>query len=289
MTMKSITRLFTAAAFTLFVFNANAQLKTPAPSPLQTVTQAFGLGEIKVEYSRPGVKGRVIYGDLVPFGKMWRTGANASTKITVGDNVKMNGTAIAAGTYALYTIPNKTEWTVMLYKDLALGGSTEKYKTEDELIRFTLKPLKTNDRIETFTIAFNDMTNNSCNLDLIWENTRVSIPVTSDHDAEVMKQIDKLMPETADNRPYYSAANYFYENDKDLNKALAWVDKAIEMNPKGFWIVHLKAKIQMKLKDYKGAKASAEKSKATAMEEKNEDFVSLNDKLLAEIKKTSGM
>jgi hypothetical protein len=264
-----------------------AQLKTPAPSPLQTVTQSFGLGEIKIEYSRPSVKGRVIFGDLVPFGTIWRTGANNATKITFGDDITVNNTPVAAGTYALYTIPGQAEWDIMLYKDLELGGDVANYKPENELMRFKIKPVKRTDKLETFTIGVNDMTFTTCNINLVWENTRVSIPVISDHDANVMKQIDKaLSPD--DKRPYFSAANYYYENGKDLNKALEWSTKAAELNPKAYWITHTKAKIQMKLNDYAGAIRTAEVSKATAIAEKDEHYVSLNDKLMVDIKKSMG-
>lgn len=281
---KQITTLFTAALIAAGASVNAQQLKTPAPSPLQTVTQAFGIGEVKVEYSRPSMKGRVIFGDLVPFGKIWRTGANAATKITVGDDIKINGTPVAAGTYALYTIPNAAEWEILLYKDLALGGNTGEYKAENELMRFKSKAAKMNDKMETFTIGFNDITFTTGNIDLMWENTRVSIPVVSDHDAKVMKQIEGALS-AEDKRPYFAAANYYYENGKDLNKALEWTTKAAELNPKAYWITHTKAKIQMKMKDYAGAAKTAEMSKATAISEKDDHYVSLNDKLLADIKK----
>ncbi|MFI5218345.1 MAG: DUF2911 domain-containing protein [Bacteroidia bacterium] len=266
---------------------SNAQLKTPAPSPLQTFTQAFGLGEIKIEYSRPSVKGRVIFGDLVPYGTIWRTGANNATKITFDDDIKVNNTPVAAGTYALYTIPGQTEWDIMLYKDLELGGNTHEYKPENELMRFKIKPVKTNEKVETFTIAINDMTFTTCKIDLVWENTRVSVPVISDHDARVMKQIDNaLSPD--DKRPYFSAASYYYDNGKDLNKALEWASKAAELNPKAYWITHTKAKILMKMKDYPGAMRTAEASKATAIAEKDDHYVSLNDKLMVDIRNNMG-
>ncbi len=140
--------------------NAYAQtLKTPAPSPSQTIVQAFGIGEIKIDYSRPSVKGRAIFGDLVPYDKVWRTGANASTKITIGDDIKINGTPVAAGTYAIYSIPNAGEWNIMLYKDLTLGGDVGEYKTENEVARFKVKPTAMNDKMETFSIAVNNITN----------------------------------------------------------------------------------------------------------------------------------
>jgi hypothetical protein len=288
--MKHIRTIFMSAALAGAMHAAPAQqLNTPAPSPLQTVTQAFGLGEIKIEYSRPSVKGRVIYGGLVPYGQIWRTGANAATKITFGENIQVNGTAVKAGTYALYTIPGKDEWQVMLYNDLKLGGDVANYKPADEALRFTVKPRKTMEKVETFTIGVNNISYAACTIDLVWENTAVSFNVTSGHDAEVMKQIASIMDETTDTRPYYRAAAYYYENDKDLAMALKWIDKAAAQNADAFWITHMKAKIQAKMKDYNGAIETANLSKAKAQEKENADYVALNDKLIAEIRKDSGM
>ena len=227
----------------------NAQLKVPAPSPLQTIKQAFGLSDISIEYSRPSAKGRVIFGDVVPFGKVWRTGANNATKITFGDDVKLEGKDVAAGTYALYTVPNKDNWEILIYKDLTLGGNVADYKKENELIRFTVKPKTISEKKETFTIDLADMTSNSANIELIWENTLVAFNVTTDIDSKIMKNIETNV--IGDNRPYFQAATYYYENNKDLAKASEWVDKAIASNPKAFWMVMLKAKIQAKQNDKK--------------------------------------
>jgi hypothetical protein len=261
----------------------NAQtLKVPAPSPTQTLDQAFALSNIKIEYSRPGIKNRVVFGDLVPYGKVWRTGANSATKITFGDSVTVEGNVIKPGTYALYSIPNKDEWTIMLYKDLNLGGDVSNYKTEDEVCRFKVKPVSMPMKVETFTMNVTDITMTTAKIEILWENTAVSFEVSANIDPKVMKSIDAALEK--DTRPYYSAANYYYESNKDMNKALAWVNQAIELNPKAFYMVHLKAKIQMRMKDYKGAIESAEKSKALAKEGNSEDYVRLNDKLIAEAK-----
>lgn len=260
-----------------------AQLKVPAPSPSSTLKQAVGLSDITVEYSRPGAKGRVIYGDVVPFGKVWRTGANSATKVTFGEDVKVEGNAVAAGTYALYTIPNKDSWEVMLYKDLTLGGNVADYKKENELVRFVVKPKALNDKVETFTIDVADVTANSANIELNWEKTRVAFNVTVDIDTKIMKSIEANV--VNDNRPYFQAASYYYDNNKDLAKASEWVDKAIASNPKAFWIVLLKAKIQAKQNNKAGAVASAEQVIALATEAKNDDYVAMAKKLIAENKK----
>jgi hypothetical protein len=271
-----------AALLTVSV-NVNAQqLKTPAASPTQTIDQAFGLSNIKIEYSRPGIKGRVVFGDLVPFGKIWRTGANSATKITFGDSVKVEGNVVKPGTYALYSIPGKDEWEFMLYKDLTLGGDVAEYKTEDEVLRFKTKSSNNPVKIETFTMNVTDITSNTAKIELAWENTRIAFNVTTDVDSKVMKSIDTALEK--DSRPYYSAANYYYDNNKDLKKALEWTEIAMAQNPKGYWIVHLKAKIQMKMKDYKGAIETAGKSMEIAKAEKSDDYVKLNEKLIAEAK-----
>ena len=281
---KNLTASMILLICSIFALTANAQqLKLPAPSPLQTIDQSFALSSIKVEYSRPSAKGRAIYGDLVPYGKIWRTGANASTKITFGEDVKVEGNSLTAGTYALYSIPNKDSWEIMFYKDLTLEGDVANYKPEKEALRISVKPATLANKVETFTIIIADMTQNSANMELVWETTRVAFNVTADIDGKIMKNIETSM--SADSRPFFQSARYYYENDKDLVKALEWVTKAAELNPKAFWITHLKAKIQLKQKDNKGAIASAEQSLALAKEAKNDDYVAMNEKLIAEAKK----
>ena len=277
----------TVLGLCVFLFSSlEAQtLKTPAPSPLQTIKQNFGLGEVSIEYSRPSAKGRVIYGDVVPFGNIWRTGANSATKITIGEDTKIEGNAIAAGTYAIYTLPGKDAWDIMFYKDLTLGGNVGDYKKEDEVLRVSVKPSAYAQKIETFTIDFSDMTATSCNVELLWEKTRVAFALTTEIDAKVMKNIETAMS-PADKRPYFSAASYYYDNNKDLKQALEWVNKATEQNPKAYWVWHLKAKIQLKMNDTKGAIETAEKSKALALEDKDDAYVKNNDKLIAEAKGT---
>ncbi len=262
----------------------NQSLKTPPPSPSQTLKQSFALSEITIDYSRPSAKGRVVYGDLVPYGKLWRTGANAATKITFGEDVKVEGKAVPAGTYALYTIPNKDNWVVTLYKDLNIAGRTSEYKAENELTRFTVKPAALTNKVETFTINVADVTATTAVIELLWEKTRVAFTVTADIDAKVMKSIENAL--AADTRPYFQAANYYYENDKDQKQALEWANKAIEQNPKAFWIALLKAKIQLKLKDNAGAISTAEQVIALAKDAQNDDYVKMGEKLIADAKKS---
>jgi tetratricopeptide (TPR) repeat protein len=282
-----INKTLLSSAFIIMLFattlkSFSQQLKTPAPSPLQTLDQAFGLSNIKIEYSRPGVKNRVIFGDLVPYDKVWRTGANSSTKITFGDDVTVEGKALKSGTYALYTVPGKSSWDIIFYKDLDLGGDVANYKTENEVLRVKVQPASLAEKIETFTMNVGDITANTANIEIMWDKTKVTCKVATSIDEKIMKNIETALEK--DSRPYYSAANYYYENNKDLNTALKWVNSAIEANPKAYYMVHLKAKIQRKLNDKKGALETAQHSLDLAKEAKNDDYVRLNEKLIAEVK-----
>lgn len=271
-----------ALAF-LSVSNLNAQqLKVPAPSPTQSMKQDFALGSITIDYSRPGVKNRVIFGDVVPFGKIWRTGANATTKITFTDDVKLEGNAVAAGTYGVYTIPGKDMWEIMLYKDLTLAGNVADYKPENEVLRFKVKPTAPTNKVETFTINIADMTATAATIELLWDKTRVPISVTEEIDTRITKNIQSAL--SADTRPYFQAAGYYYDTNKDQKQALEWVNKAIEQNPKAFYMMMLKAKIEMKMGNKSDAIASANKTITLAKEAKNDDYVRMAEKLIAEAK-----
>jgi len=278
-TIKSIT----LALIILLGSNAIAQqLKVPAASPTQTVKQAFGISEITIEYSRPGVKGRVVFGEVVPFGKIWRTGANSTTKITFGDDVKIEGVDVKAGTYGFYTIPNADSWEIMLYKDLTLGGNVANYKTENEVIRVKVKPTVLANKVETFTMGLSDITSTTANIELTWENTKVAVSVVTEIDSKIMKTIESTIVQ--DTRPFYQAASYYYENNKDLKQALEWTEKAIVANPKAYWVVLLKAKIQLKLNDKKGVIATANQVIVMATADKDDSFVKQAEKLIASAK-----
>lgn len=271
-------------AFGMLSLGAAAQQKitVPAPSPLQTLTQKFGLGEVTIEYSRPAVKGRTIFGDVVPYGKIWRTGANATTKITFTDEVKLEGNTVKPGTYGLYTIPNKDSWEVMLYKDLTLNGNVAEYKTENEILRFKVKSIKIPMKMESLMINIGDISATEAKLTLLWENTVIAIKMTTDIDARVMESIEASMK--SEKPEYFRAAGYYFDNGKDLKQALTWATKATEENPTAFYMFNLKARIEYKLGDKAAGKASAEKSIALAKEAKNDDYVALGEKLLAENK-----
>ena len=277
-----IKKLFFAAAAFTFMLSTDAQsLKTPAPSPTQTIKQDFGLSSLEFNYSRPGIKGRKVFGDLVPFGKVWRTGANSATTITFGDDVTIGDTKIKAGKYGLLTIPGEKEWTIIISKSTSTTNPAD-YKQDEDIARVTAKPMTMKDKVESFTAQFANIKPNTCDLQLMWENTAVALPISVDVETVVMKQIDQLM--NKDNKPYFNAAMYYMDNGKDLNQALAWFDKAIELNPTYYWVHHQRANCLAKLGKKDDAKKAAEKSMALAKEDKNEDYVKLNEKLLAQLK-----
>jgi len=264
------------------MYGADAQLNTPQPSPTQTVKQNFGLSSIELSYSRPGMKGRKIFGDLVPFGKVWRTGANQATTLTFGDEVTIGGTKIKAGKYGLLAIPDKKSWTIIISKQTDVTSPAD-YKQDMDVVRVEAKTDGLGDAVETFTIQFANVKSTSCDVQLMWDKTSVTLPITTDVETKVMAQIDNLM--NKDNRPYFNAAMYYMDNGKDLNQALAWFDKGVELQPKAFWIHHQRANCLAKLGKKDEAKAAAMKSKDLATEQKNDDYVKLNEKLLAELEK----
>ncbi|MBS1576041.1 MAG: DUF2911 domain-containing protein [Bacteroidetes bacterium] len=273
--------LFVALAVCSMLAAVAQSIETPQPSPTQTVKQNFGLSSITLVYSRPGIKGRKIFGDLVPFGKVWRTGANSATTIEFGDDVTIGGTKIPKGEYGLITIPDKDVWTVIISKQLDIT-SPAAYKPENDLVRTTVKPVALKDAVESFTIQFANVKPTSCDIQLMWENTMVTVPVTTDVDSKVTARIKEVM--NSDNRPYFQAALYYLENGKDLNQALAWFDKAAEQQPDAYWVHLQRANCLAKLGKKEEAKAASQKSRELAMKAGNEDYVRLNDKLMAQLK-----
>lgn len=273
-------QLFLCAFISTIVFTTNAQgIKTPQPSPTQTIKQDFGISSIELVYSRPGMKGRKIFGDLVPYGKVWRTGANSATRIKFTDDVLVGGQPLKAGEYALYTIPNEKEWEVIINKGSANWGT--EYKPEDDLFRIKVKPMEMERPVESFTMQFSNLKSNSADLVVMWDKTRIAVPITTDIDKKIMAQIDNAM--NKDTRPYFQAAMYYLETGKDLNQAVTWFDKAGEQNPKAFWVYHQKANALAKLGKKEEAKATAQKSMDLAREAKNDDYVELNKKLLSSL------
>jgi len=271
----------TAFAICYIFFAVGQSIETPQPSPTQAIKQNFGLSSITLTYSRPGIKGRKVFGDLVPYGKVWRTGANNATVIEFGDEVTIGGKKIPKGEYGLITIPDKDVWTVIVTKQLDIT-SPAAYKPENDIVRTTVKPLALRDVVESFTIQFANVKPAACDIQIMWENTLVTLPVTTDVDTKVTARIKEVMG--SDNRPYYQAAVYYMENGKDLNQALAWFDKAVQQEPDGYWVHLQRANCLAKLGKKEEAKTASQKSRELAIKAGNDDYVRLNDKLMAQLK-----
>lgn len=277
--MKKLLPLFALTG--LLCLNAKAQqIKTPAPSPPQYVKQDFGLSAIELSYSRPAVKGRTIFGDLVPYGKVWRTGANAATNITFGDDVTINGTKIPAGKYGLLTIPGASEWIIIITHQLDVNNPAN-YKQDQDVVRVTVPTHEMPFSLENFSIFFNNITPNSCDMELLWDKTLVAVPIQTDIDTKIMAQIDNTL--NKDSRPYYVGAIYYMDNGKDLKKALEWFNKAIDQDPNSFFVVYQKARCQAKMGQKQDAIATAKKSIELAKQANNADYVALNEKLIASL------
>ncbi len=270
---------------------AQAQISTPQPSPKASVQQRVGLTDVTVSYGRPSLRTRMGFGDasskaVVSYGQRWRTGANNSTLIKFADDVTVEGQKVPAGEYAIYTVPGKADWQVVLSKNTKLGANVDSYKDDENVASFKVKPYKLGEKVETFTIDFTDLTPATANVAMLWDMTGVKFKIMSDVDAKVMAQINEKVINNANptSGDLAAAAVYYLDNDRDLKQALTWMQKANATDPK-FWNVHTEAKIRMKMKDYKGAMASAEQSKKLATDAKNTDYVKMNDELMMDAKK----
>ena len=268
---------------------AMAQIKTPAPSPTCKISQEFGLVTADLEYSRPSAKGRKIFGELVPFGEMWRVGANASTKIKFSDDATIGGTKLKAGTYAVYATPGEKEWSVIFYKNTSFWGTPgNEFKEEDVAARVAVPVQSVRDLVETFTMNFNNLRNNGADLEISWEYTKVVVPITVDTDTKVMADI-KTTLDGPSAGAYYAAGRYYFEEKKDMNLALTWVDKALEKGGEKFWMLRQKALILAELNRFKDAIAVAEKSSELAKADGNGDYPRMNEKSIIEWKKKGGI
>ena len=280
----------TAATF-LAAPAAEAQIATPQASPKSTIMQRVGLTDITVVYSRPGLKGRAAFGDkspLAPVGKRWRTGANATTSIKFSDDVTIEGKKVPAGEYGIYTIPNKTEWLVVLNKSTKMGANVDGFKDDEDVARFSVKSYKLGSKVETYTMSFADLTPATANLAMEWEMTGAKFKITADVESKVMAQIDEKITKNATPTPgdLAAAAVYYADNNKDMKQAVAWMEKANGTDAK-FWNLHSEAKMRLKMKDYAGAMKAAEASKkgALAATPPNGDYVKMNEDLMADAKK----
>ncbi len=277
--MKRITVLFSAMFVCAFTY---AQVTAPVASPFSKIEQQVGLTDVTIEYSRPSMKGRTIFGDLVPYGRLWRTGANARTKITFSNDVMMHGKELKKGSYGLLTIPGKDKWDIIFYTDADGGGAPRELDESKVAARFSVTPLVTSMARETFTIELANLSNNGATIFLLWEKVRVPMNFTVPTDSAVMASIERTMsgPSAAD---YYTAAMYYYDEGKDIAKAKEWIDKAMAGNENPpFWQLRNKSLIYAKAGDRQGAIAAARQSLEAAKKAGNDDYVKMNQDSLKE-------
>jgi hypothetical protein len=270
--------LFAAAAMST---PAYSQFKAPALSPTAKISQDFSLSSIEVSYSRPSMRGRKIFGDVIPYNRVWRTGANAPTKVKFNEEVDFAGVRVKPGEYSLYTIPGKEKWTIVLNTGTSTWTANG-YSKEDDVARISVRPDFTPTEVQTFTINISDITLSTCKLEMTWERTKIAIPITARNNETVETSIDKAInhPQV----PYFQAANYYFETNQKLELARNYVNKAVEADPKAFYAWYLKARIDKKLGNYEDAVMAAKKSMEMAKGNANEyEYLHNNQKIIDEI------
>ncbi len=274
--------LLAALLLTTCLLLSDAQLKLPALSPNAKIVQDFSTSSIEIAYSRPSVRGRKIFGDLVQYGNVWRTGANSATKIKFGEDVTFNGNKVKAGEYALYTIPNKDSWEIILNTGVGNWGA-DGYSKETDVLRFSVKPAPMEGSCQTFTIGITDISYSTCKLEMMWEKVKIQIPIVALNDEAIAKNIDKSINHPS--IPYFQVANYYNENNIKLEVAESYVERALDEDPKAFYMWALKAKIEKKLGHGDKAIEAANKSMETAKGSSFEaEYIHNNTKLINEIK-----
>lgn len=284
--------LLTVITTLCFFAGAIAQITVPRPSPEGSVYSKVGLTDVTIEYFRPKVKDRKIFGEgsdfLQPYGDVWRTGANSGSKLILSTEVDIAGTKVPAGEYLIFTVPGKDQWEFMLYSDLSIGGNTSAYNKEKEVVRTSVKPVVLSNKVETLTFNIADISddNTTAHIQMAWDNVAINVPFKVDFDAAVMKDIEANTQVNPNN--YVAAANYYYSAGKDLNKALEWINMYLAQgeNSKQFWNVYLKAQILAKMGKKKEAIAAAQESMAAAKAYPQGDFgyVKRNEDLIASLK-----
>ncbi|MBR9854268.1 MAG: DUF2911 domain-containing protein [Algicola sp.] len=280
--MKKLTLLL----FTVSIcFSLEAQIQTPAPSPSSKLEQKVGLTDVTVEYSRPAMRGRKIFGDLVPFDAIWRTGANQNTKITFSDDVTIKGKELKAGSYAIYSRPNEAVWEIFFYSDTENWGTPQEWDASKVAATVKVETVEIPMPIETFTITIDDLHNNGGTLGILWENTYVGVDFVVPTVKKATKSIEATMANTADLKAgdYYAAGSYYFAEGMNMEKAKEWVSKAVEMDGgKAYWMMRTQSLIYAKLGDKKAAVEAAKKSLAAAQAAGNQDYVKMNKDSLKE-------
>ncbi|OUL63583.1 DUF2911 domain-containing protein [Flavobacterium sp. AJR] len=276
-------KILIALAIVIAPFVADAQMKTPQSSPKAVVNQIVGLTDLEVVYSRPGARGRAVFGNLVPFGKLWRTGANENTVISFSDDVVIDGKTLKKGKYAIYTIPKIESWDVIFYSKTDNWGLPENWNEADVALKTTVKEEALNKAVETFTIGINNLDPNSGTIDIAWENSSVSVKFEVPTDKIASESIKRVLAGPTSN-DYFNAAQYFFQTKGgDIAKAREYVDKALELSAdKPFYFYRLKSLIQAKQGDKKGAVETAKVSLAAAEAAKNQDYVKMNKDSISE-------
>lgn len=274
-------RLFLFFPLFIMAIVADAQVRMPAPSPTQKIKQDFALSSIELTYSRPSKKGRKVMGDLVPFGKVWRTGANAATLIRFNEAVTIGGNKVDTGSYSLYTVPNIDSWEIILNKNTGNWGASG-YDTKDDVSRFRIVPEKTKTLTETFTIQFENILPESCDLVLYWEKTKVTIPIKANIKDRIRNSIEAAMQ--TEKKPNWQAAQFYNEYDNNPKKALEYATNAVKDNPKAYWIWLYKAKLEHSLGRKTEALESANKAMELATAEKNADYIKMIGELQSKLK-----
>ena len=259
------------------------KITTPQPSPKATVEQRVGLTDISVEYSRPGVKGRAVFGDLVPFGKTWRTGANSNTKVTFSSDVSIDGQTLNAGSYGLYTVPNENSWEIIFYSESDNSGVPRDWDDTKIVAKTSVEVYSMPMNVETFTITFDDVSSTSAVIGLLWKKTYVGIKFEVPTDKLVSETIDAVMAASPEAGDYYNAAIYYRQQELDIKKANEWMEKAMSLteNP-AFWQLRQQSLIYAKMGDTEKAIAVAEKSLELSKKAGNEAYIKMNTQSLAE-------
>ena len=255
-----------------------AQIQTLQPSPSAKIEQVVGLTNVTIDYSRPAKRDRKIMGELVPMGEIWRAGANENTTLSFSDPVKVGGKNLDAGTYSLFIRPGKSMWEVFFYTETDNWGLPEKWNTESIAVVVETEIIQLKNTIESFTISLDDLYNNGANINIKWENTKVSIPIEVPTHSKMMSSITKTIKKDPKSRDYYNAAIYYRQSNQDLNQAKKWIAKAIEMDPDKFWMYRQQSLILAQLNEKDIAIAAAKTSLKLAQEAGNMDYVRLNTK-----------
>lgn len=279
--IKKMKKLFLFLCAGLLSSSVSAQIQVPQPSPFSKVEQVVGLTNVTLEYSRPGMRGREIFGNLVPFNEKWRTGANANTTISFDTEMTIDGKSLAPGTYAIYTIPNQNEWEVIFYKDASNWGLPQEWDESKVALKANAEVMELPFDMETFTISIDELQNDSATLNFIWDNTVAMLEFNVPTDKTTMASIERVMngPTPGD---YFAAASYYHDQKKDLEKAYKWIQKAVEVEEPAFYILRRKSLIEADMGKKEEAIKTARASLAAAEKAGNKDYVKMNQDSLKE-------